>query len=87
MCLKYIDIAINLNHGKGHLHVSDNFIACYNYDNDNKWSKKSCTCALGNTHCRKDNSEIIKHMLEQYLNNDISYIQQCGVAVDGKDEV
>ena len=46
---KQIDIRINLDHGKGHSIISDNFILRYQDDSHGgAWCKDSYSCSLGN---------------------------------------
>jgi hypothetical protein len=60
-----IDIALNLDHGKGNSRLAMNIIARWTQTlEDGQHNKKheSIAVAVYNTKCCKDNEDIIKHM-------------------------
>src|SRR5687768_16074026 len=72
-----VDVAINLDHGKGHLHLLVNIIA--------RWTKLSTegvltvkheniSVALGNARCKKDNAQIMLNTFGKFLNEDIQKV-------------
>lgn len=71
--LKGFDVAINLDHGKGHSWVSCNFIARF-INKDQKYSEVSHACSIGNARCCKDNAAIIKNTFGELLHKFICCI-------------
>jgi hypothetical protein len=73
-----IDITISIDHCKDHSCATFNVIPCWQVE-DGSWDKESHVFTLGNTRCKKDNTDIIRNTSGTLLNTKLKQIQDWGV--------
>jgi hypothetical protein len=78
-----LDIVVTIDHGKGHSRITCNLITHWQ-DETREWKEDEYSCTIGNTRCKKDNTDIIINTFGTLLNDDLKTVASSISIIDGQ---